>query len=61
MFGLLDLTQDYNQIQILEEDLPKTAFRMPFGHTCNDYLYNTTFEKGKEGSKSTVLTMLVVL
>jgi len=31
-FTYLDLTQGYNQIQIPEEDRPKTAFRTPLGH-----------------------------
>jgi hypothetical protein len=30
-FTSLDLTSGYYQILITEEDVPKTAFRMPFG------------------------------
>ena len=32
VFSSLGLAQGYHQIQILEEDVPKTAFRVPFGH-----------------------------
>ena len=32
VFRSLDLTQDYHQILILKEDVPKTAFRVSFGH-----------------------------
>ena len=32
VFSLLYLAQGYHQIQNLEEDVPKTAFRIPFGH-----------------------------
>ena len=32
VFSSLELAQDYHQIQILEEDIPKTAFRVHCGH-----------------------------
>jgi hypothetical protein len=32
MSSLLDLAQGYHQIQILEEDVPETPFRVSFGH-----------------------------
>ena len=32
VFSSLDLAQGYHQIRISEEDVPKIAFRMPFGH-----------------------------
>ena len=32
VFSSLDLSQRYHQIRILEEDVAKTTFRVPFGH-----------------------------
>ena len=32
MFSSLDLAQDYHQIKNSERDVPKIAFRVPFGH-----------------------------
>jgi len=32
VFSSLDLAQGYHQIRISKEDVPKTAFRVPFGH-----------------------------
>ena len=32
MFSSLDLAQNYHQIRIFKEDVPKTTFRVPFGH-----------------------------
>jgi hypothetical protein len=32
VFSSLDLSQSYHQIRISEKDVPKTTFRMPFGH-----------------------------
>ena len=32
IFSSLDLAQGYHQSQILKEDVPKIAFRVPFGH-----------------------------
>jgi hypothetical protein len=32
VMSLIDLRQAYHQIQLLDSDVPKTAFRTPFGH-----------------------------
>ena len=32
VFSSLDLSQRYHQIRILEEDVPKITFRVPFGY-----------------------------